>query len=127
MIKEYFTQLMRDHNPSAVVCEQPFFNPGKPNAFGALIKVLTVVHNVALDHNNDVDICLLSPFEVKKCIGASLTSDKDTVKAGILSKPELMKIISEETLDRLGKDAVDSIAVGYAHIETTRKYLESLN
>lgn len=126
MVKEHFKRLMPLHQPSALVCEQPFFNPGKPNAFGALVKVLAVVQNEALDYNHEIDIRQISPFEVKKTIGASLSSDKETVKAAILLKPELVKFVSEEQLNKLGKDAIDAIAIGYTHIEESRKYLQSL-
>ena len=126
MIKEYFRKVMLKHTPRALVCEQPFFNKFKPNAFASLTKVLSVVHNEALDYDHDIDICLLSPFEVKKSIGSSLDSDKGKVKSAVLAKPEIAKFISEEQLDKLGKDAVDAIAIGYTHIENTRKYLQSL-
>lgn len=122
IIRQQFKILMHNKSPLVIVYERPFFNRFTPGAYGALIKVLESVQITALDYNPNILIQAIEPMLVKKRIGASLNSDKETVRAALLKKEDLKDIDVYSSIPHLGKDAIDALAIGYTYIHHSKSF-----
>lgn len=122
-IHDHFCELLKTVSPHVVVCEHPFFNRFKPNAFAAIVRVLECINIAILNYSTEIQIEYLAPMLIKKIVGASLNSDKEKVKEALLAKPELLHLPIHAEMGELGKDAIDALAVGYSFIKNWQEEL----
>lgn len=125
-IRDHFRQVLLEVQPAAVICERPFFNRFKPNAFAAILRVLEALQGVILEVNPSIAFHLLEPFVVKMRVGATLNSDKDKVKEALQDKDVFKTLACYEQLATMEKDAIDALAVGYAYLDESRDLIAGL-
>lgn len=102
-------------NSSCVVCESPFFNPRRPNAFEALVETVMTIRQAIWEYDLNLPLFQIDPPSVKKAVGAKGGADKDSVKNRILSIDELrLKFFGPVLLHMLDDHSIDAIAVAYS-------------
>lgn len=100
----------RTINPVAIACESPFYNPRRPNAYGVLVEVLTMVRQAIIEYDVWKPLYLIDPPTVKKSVGAPGNADKERMLLAVKNMPELKLTIPVEVLD---EHSIDALAVAY--------------
>jgi Holliday junction resolvasome RuvABC endonuclease subunit len=111
--------IYRQHNPVAVVSEAPFYNPRRPNAFGALVEVICAIRNSVINYSDTMCLYQIDPASVKRAIGAKGNADKDVVKQHIGLIPEIVNNL-KIPLNLLDEHSIDATAVAYHHLLSYR-------
>lgn len=119
-LKYAIQTVLRDHNPSHVVCEAPFYNRFMPMAYGALMEVVCLINSAVLEWNSNIGFHTVPPLSVKKMIGTKAVKNdtlkgKDLVKTAVSIVKEIMDVLVTP-LHTLSEHAIDAIAVGYTLI-----------
>jgi Holliday junction resolvasome RuvABC endonuclease subunit len=109
------------YQPNIIVCESSFFNPRRPNAFSALVEVLDTVRDAVLAYDNTLALHLIDPPSVKKAVGASGASGKESVKEAVLKLTDELQYQGDICLDQLSEHAIDAIAVAYSKLNEYRR------
>lgn len=104
--------LMIEHNPVAIASEAPFYNPRRPNAYGALVEVICAIRNAVIQYSDTVKLYHIPPSNVKRAIGAKGNADKDIVKYHVGCIPEIVNNLIVP-LSLLDEHSVDAMAVAY--------------
>ena len=104
--------LMIEHNPVAIASEAPFYNPRRPNAYGALVEVICAIRNAVIHYSDTVKLYHIPPSNVKRAIGAKGNADKDIVKYHVGCIPEIVNSLIVP-LSILDEHSVDAMAVAY--------------
>jgi Holliday junction resolvasome RuvABC endonuclease subunit len=99
-------------NPIIIVCESPFYNPRRPNAYGVLVEVLKTVKDSVNEHDRWKPLYLIDPSSIKKSVGASGGADKTAMKEKV-SKLSELKFIGDTTIEELDEHAIDALATAY--------------
>lgn len=105
------------HRPSYFIHESPFYNPTQPNAFAALTEALVAMRNGVLDSCPHVYIEPISPGAVKKGVGAAGIKGKEIMKEKVFQIHAMMDVLNFDR-DELTEHCIDSMAVGWAGINT---------
>lgn len=105
--------------PFVVVCESPFFNRVRPNAFAPLVESITTIRMAVIEYNPIVKFITYEPSIIKKTVGAGPFANKDAMKATILKNTELNPH-PFTSLQDLDEHALDAIAVAYTHLTRYR-------
>jgi Holliday junction resolvasome RuvABC endonuclease subunit len=92
-------------------------NLRRPQAYGALTEVVSMIRSTVIDHDWFVPFSLVDPPTVKMAVGAKGNADKDGVMAAMKLIPEITALIDCSTLD---EHSVDAIAVGYCALVRLR-------
>lgn len=101
-----FRYFLKKYNPLIVVCESPFYNPRRPNAYGALLEIVLTVREVLYNWDKWMDLYQIDPATAKKSIGvAGNSGDKSLVKKKLLELKEF-KDIGLEDFDEHSADAL---------------------
>lgn len=116
-MKQAMDSILLQLNPCLIICESPFFNRLRPSAYQALVQVITIFQQSALDYNPNVPFCFIEPLLVKKKIGAGFTSGKESVKDMVSKNDYLMEKLVVD-LDGLDEHAIDAIAIAYGYIKS---------
>jgi Holliday junction resolvasome RuvABC endonuclease subunit len=115
-LSDYLLGLLTQYKPHVVCSEIPFWNPGRPGAFEVLVAVVTTLNNVVFSYDKSIIFERIPAAQVKKNLQVSgSSSDKDLIKKALIEKEIKFVGVSLETL---GPDAIDSIAVGLHMCET---------
>lgn len=109
------------YQPNVVASESPFFNPRRPNAFAPLVETLDMIRDALVAYDNMLPLHLIDPPSVKKAVGASGGSGKDSVRDGVLKLADELKYQGEIPLDQLSEHAIDAVAVAYSKIVEYRR------
>lgn len=102
-------RILEEHDPLAVACESPFFNPRRPGAFGVLMEVLTAIQETVKEWDVFKVVHLVDPPTAKKALGA----------AGNAKKPEVAEAFQKLTClhypgtEGLDEHSIDALAVAY--------------
>jgi Holliday junction resolvasome RuvABC endonuclease subunit len=104
--------IMIENNPIAIASEAPFYNPRRPNAYGALVEVICAIRSAVIQYSDTVKLYHIPPSNVKRAIGAKGNADKDTVKLGISNIPEIVNNLSIP-LSMIDEHSADALAVAY--------------
>jgi Holliday junction resolvasome RuvABC endonuclease subunit len=121
-LKNAFTQIIRDCNPSAVVCESPFYSSFRPTAYASLVEVISHLHDCVIQHNHNTLFRTVEPMVVKKTVGATLTNNKSSVKDAIMTIPDITTIAIVD-INMLDEHAIDAIAIGYTFFKNSGENL----
>jgi Holliday junction resolvasome RuvABC endonuclease subunit len=122
-LKERLLSIFRKERPLFVVSESPFFNRLRPNAYGALIEILTSIHQAVYEYDPWVTLHEIDPPRIKKAVGAKGGSGKDAVRDGVLALAPELRYSGKVPLEELDEHAFDAIAAAVAQF---RMYLEEL-
>ncbi len=107
------------HNPIAIASEAPFYNPRRPNAYGALVEVICAIRGAVIQYSDTVKLYQVDPASVKRAIGAKGNADKDMVKYHLGNIPELVNNLTVP-LAVMDEHTVDAIAVSYHQLLSYR-------
>ena len=116
-LKDHFSLLLQEKSPAMVLCESPFFNPRTPSAYPALLKVIQIIHNCVIDNDPNTFFHLVEPKLVKKNVGASLSSNKESVRTALMGKKDLLFLKSVDQWLSYDEHSIDAIAIGYGHLK----------
>lgn len=105
-------QLFQRINPLIIAIESPFMSVRRPSAYGALTEVVCAVRNAVLQFDVWRPLYLVDPPNAKKAVNAKGNADKEGVKAGLKTIPELMQAL-QVPIEHLDEHSIDAIAVGY--------------
>jgi Holliday junction resolvasome RuvABC endonuclease subunit len=109
--------LLLQYQPLGVVCESPFFQASRPQAYGALTEVVSMIRAAILTYRPNMSLALIDPPNVKRAVGAKGNAGKDDVKAAILRMGASLPYTGPVPLECLDEHSLDSMAValGYFH------------
>lgn len=105
--------------PSLIVYEAPFYNPGRPGAYGPLLESVMAIHTAAFNYNPNIPVVKYAPSLIKVSVGAKSDAGKIPIKDAVFKIPELLPYMNRGYSDH----AIDAIAIAYTHITHLRKYL----
>lgn len=112
--------ILLQYQPIVVTCESPFFMAARPQAYGALTEVVTMIRNALQTYRPNLDLGLIDPPSVKKAVGAKGNADKVGVREAILRMVGQIPFVGPITLDRLDEHSLDAFAVAYSAYLTLR-------
>jgi Holliday junction resolvasome RuvABC endonuclease subunit len=115
-LRNAFLSLLEQNQPIGVAIESPFYNPGMPNAYGALTEVVTMFRGTIADYNHNIMVRMVEPLLAKKTIGAKLNNDKGEVKRAIINNQDLSRSLTTH-IDLLDEHSIDSVAIGYTFLK----------
>lgn len=118
--KDNLVQQFRFYRPNVIICENPFINRFRPNAFGPLVEIVFAIRTAVFEYNPVVKFLTYPPSIIKKCVGAGAIAGKDAVKQAILSIEELNPCALTD-LSGLDEHALDAIGAAYTHLVHYRK------
>ncbi len=95
-----------------VASESPFFNTRRPNAFAALLEVLTMIRDSVIEYNPYQPLIGIDPPTVKKAVGAPGNADKTGVLSALFGISNSLKL-DKKYIDQLDEHSVDAVAVAY--------------
>lgn len=119
-IRAHYDQLRliyQMNSPVLVACESPFMNLRRPQAYGALTEVVSMIRSTVIDHDWFIPFSLIDPPTVKMAVGAKGNADKEAVLAAMKTIQEITSCIDCSTLD---EHSIDAIAVGYCALVRLR-------
>lgn len=110
--KDNLISIFRQVDPLQIACESPFYNPRRPNAYGVLVEVLTMIRNAVIEYDVWKSLYLIDPPTVKKSIGAPGNADKNKMMECICNLPGL-NFMDPVGLQNIDEHSVDALAVAY--------------
>jgi Holliday junction resolvasome RuvABC endonuclease subunit len=119
-LMDRISEIIVSVNPAIVVCESPFYNRLRPMAYGSLLEVLSSIHSVIINYNNNVPFFTVEPLLVKKTVGAGMQTGKLDVKQSIARIEPIMSVLVPD-LEGLDEHSVDAMAVGYTYLKLTMR------
>lgn len=112
--KQNLINLLHQIDPLQIACESPFYNPRRPNAYGVLVEVLTMIRQSVMEYDPWKFLYLIDPPTVKKSVGAPGNADKDRMFSALCNLNDLNLINPIDTLD---EHSVDALAVAYCRLK----------
>jgi Holliday junction resolvasome RuvABC endonuclease subunit len=112
-IETRLKELLSLFNPQLVISESPYFNPTRPQAFSALVEVLSMFRSAVYRFNPSIVFETIDPSSIKNSLSVKGNSgDKLLMKQALINTG----LIYYNNLDVNGFDehTVDAVAVGYA-------------
>lgn len=110
--KQNIKELLYYYKPIIVASESPFFNTRRPNAFAALLEVLTMIRDSVIEYNPYQPLIGIDPPTVKKAVGAPGNADKTGVLSALVRISNSLKL-DQKYINQLDEHSVDAIAVSY--------------
>lgn len=108
--KKKLGEILEAYEPTHVACEAPFYNPARPNAYGVLVEVTTLIREVVYAWDPQIQVFFVAPSLVKKNFGAK-GSKKEHMAEAFTVKTDL-HFPGTEGID---EHAIDALAVAYSH------------
>ena len=114
-------RILQSEQPMYVAYERPFINPTRPNAYGPLMAVHTMLRDASLSYHPTMPFHILSPGTVKKFIGVKNEkgkSSKDLVLEAAKRNPSFLGLLEAggATIDLLDDNGLDAALVGYTAV-----------
>jgi Holliday junction resolvasome RuvABC endonuclease subunit len=113
--KENIKYVLNYCRPVAVVCESPFYNPSRPQAYGVLVETLDAIRQAVWEYDQCIPLDLVDPPTVKQAVGGKGNADKDAMKQLVLNLPNL-NFTGPIQLSALDEHSIDAIAVCWSKI-----------
>lgn len=113
--KENLKQLFTLTRPVCVVCESPFYNPRRPQAYGVLVETLDAIRHAVWEYDQHLGLNLIDPPTVKRSVGAKGNADKDVMKQSVCALTDL-NYQGQVPLSLLDEHSIDAIAVAYSKL-----------
>lgn len=109
-----FYHYLKKYQPVSVVCESPFYNPKRPNAYGALLEIVLTIRAALYRFDKWLYLHQIDPSTAKKNIGVPGNSnDKSLIKQSLLQHPDF----KNANLQDFDEHAADALAIGYCHLQ----------
>lgn len=107
--------------PNFIVCESPFYNPGRPSAYGVLMEVLSAIRNTVYQYHPLMVFELIDPSSAKNAVGASGGAKKEVMQKAVLQMPGLQYngLVPQNQLD---EHSIDAIAVAMSKYRKCLSY-----
>lgn len=105
---------LNSFEPHVIIAESPFLGRF-PQAFAALVELLTLLRLSVNRYNSQLPLYTIDPKTVKKAVGVDLgkKNDKDDVTQALRIHPDLAWNVDIETLD---EHSIDAVAVGLYYL-----------
>lgn len=117
-LRNCFTQYLHHFRPLLVVSEAPFYNPKRPQAYGALLEVVLAFKDALYHYDRCMTLEFIEPSVAKKSIGVSgICSDKYLIRDTLVSTPELKNY----NLKDLDEHASDALLVAKCQLDVLRR------
>jgi hypothetical protein len=113
-------ELLHLVQPISVVCESPFFNSRRPQAFSALVETVDMVRHAVWEYDQNMVLDLIDPPSVKRAVNAAGNAGKDDVHLAI-SKISEFKYSGLIPFASLDEHSIDALAVAYSKLIEYRK------
>ena len=85
-INKRIDKLLKLYTPHIVVSESPFINTRRPDAFAALVEVISAIRTTIFNHDPSVPFYTIDPSSVKRNMGVSgISGDKNLMKQALLN------------------------------------------
>jgi Holliday junction resolvasome RuvABC endonuclease subunit len=110
MFQHLFVEIFDREQPALIGVEAPFFNPGQPTAYRALIEFVGILIEAIRTHSLLSALYRASPSEVKQAVKAQKLIGKEPVRAGLSKMDEVTRAL-DCPLDDLDEHAIDAIGV----------------
>lgn len=117
-LRHQIASVVSNIQPSAIVCEGPFYSSFRPRAYGSLVETLAYIKLGVYDINPFTPIDILQPLLIKKIIGAGMTKGKLDVTKAVSNHPEIMSVLIND-ISTLDEHSIDAIAIGYSFLINT--------
>jgi Holliday junction resolvasome RuvABC endonuclease subunit len=114
------SNILASERPICLVCESPFINMKRPQAYGALMEVISTIRAAMAQYDTQRPMYMIDPPSAKKAVGAPGNADKQTVQQHILANQEIMHALSTPVTS-LDEHSFDAIAIGYSQLLYYRK------
>lgn len=121
--KRNLIEVFNEYQPVRIACESPFYNPRRPNAYGALMEVLSAIRMAVIEWSQWVGLDLIDPPTVKKAIGAGGAAKKEEMMVKMLLKSDELKHSKE--ISSLDEHSIDALAVAYHCYKQTIKEMST--
>ncbi len=108
-------QLFTIYEPYEIVCEAPFFNPKRPQAFLALAELIACIRQLIQTRFYSLKLTLIDPSTIKNSLGVSGISGNKLLIKDALLKQNLSYGIGVNLLN-CDEHSLDAIAVGYCNL-----------
>lgn len=118
-LRDVIVQHLQRLRPSAIACEDAFFNRLRPGAYGPLLMSINSIREAAMDYNRFMPFILIEPSVIKTAVGAKGGANKVPVLEGI-KKIKEFDVPSPTPLHTLSEHAIDSLAIAYARLKQMR-------
>lgn len=114
-----FEEIVRSFSPNVIVCEMAFYHKLHPTAYGPLVETIFVLRNISMTINPSIPFIGYAPRMIKKMFTGKSNACKEEVREAVISNSELINLISDN-IHKLSEHAIDSIAVGVAHLKVLK-------
>lgn len=112
-IRDYLIRFFHQTQPLSIAVEAPFFNHFRPQAFGVLMEVMSMINSAVLAYDMWQVPYRIDPSSVKNAVGASGGAKKEAVREAILRLPNLNSLVDLTLLD---EHSLDAVAVAYCRV-----------
>lgn len=112
IIAERIKDLLQIHKPQLVVSESPFWQPGRTQAYTALVELIATIRSTVFNYNQSIRFDTIDPSTIKNAANVKGTSgDKTLMRDGIdsLGLSYDQSIIFKD----IDEHGIDAVAVGY--------------
>jgi hypothetical protein len=122
--KDALVEHFRRVRPSAIACEDAYFNRRTPGAYAPLLKSIQSIRAAALEYHPYMRFALYEPSVIKVAVGAvgwskKAGTNKSAVFDALMKSPEF-KVPSRTPLTTLSEHAIDSLAIAYTQLQYMR-------
>jgi len=118
-LEENIVGFLLYHQPIAVVCESPFFNAKRPQAYGALTEATNMIRHAVWRYDQECELNMIDPPSVKRAVGAKGNADKKDMMKAVCALPDL-RYIGLPLLSELDEHSIDALAVSYSKLSAYR-------
>lgn len=120
-LKNACQRIFDTEQPLYVAYERPFINPKRPNAYGPLMAVHTILREISLNYHPTMPFHILSPGTMKKAIGVKSEkgkNSKELVYEAACNNPEFLALLEAggTKIDDLDDNGLDAALVGYTAV-----------
>lgn len=118
-LQQALTHLFTQLRPSVIGSESPFMSIRRPQAYGALVEVVSAIQQAVVNYNPYQSLHMVEPPRVKNAVGAKGNADKDAVRSAMSQNVEIMSTL-QTPLSSLDEHSVDATAVAYSILQSYR-------
>lgn len=120
-------QLFCEIEPLEIACESPFFNRAHPQAYGALVEILSAVRRAVMRYDSWKPLHLIDPPSVKNAVGVKGNKGgpegKALMQRAVLALDYELNYTGQVPMDQLDEHSIDALAVAYCHYKTLKERL----
>lgn len=113
-----FKHYLQKFDPLIVVCEAPFYNPRRPEAFSALLETIFTIRHQLYVWDRCMKLETIDPSSAKKSIGVSgISGDKSLIKSKLLQIDEFI----DAGVQDFDEHSADALLIGKCFLDRLRQ------